>query len=320
MENPAIHPTPPDLPGLTWQAITLADLDALATLAGKCEQVDGGLALLNEPVNLRERYFPDAPGSGIGAFDTDGQLVACAKVHLVSNSGTERGVILGLVQPEWRNKGLGTFLIRWSQAQAQSLFTAGAENRVLRIATETLNEPSNRLYRAHGFEPVFEELVMEYDLRLPLPDYPPLPDISFTAWQPELAEQFFQAYHTAFRERPGFPGYSSAEWISDYNENENFKPEWSFLARAGSLPVGFVTASHELPGGYIIQIGVIPEQRRRGLASALMVESMRPMKESGASAVQLCVNLNNPGAEQTYASLGFVTAGRRARYERTAEP
>jgi ribosomal protein S18 acetylase RimI-like enzyme len=204
--------------------------------------------------------------------------------------------------------------------QAQALFTAAsADQRLLRIATESLAESARRLYGVHGFKMVDEALVMQRDLRLPLPDRPMPPGVSFTTWQTALADQFFQAYEAAFRERPGFPGYTATEWITNLNENENFKQEWSLLARVGDLPVGFLNASADRPGGYVVQVGVIPGQRRRGLASALIVETMRRMQAAGVSAAQLEVYINNPGAIQTYVALGFVTVGRRAKYERIAE-
>lgn len=319
MENSTINPAAPLLPGLTWRSITHEDLGALVELAEDCHLADGGLDLLNEPNNLWERYFPDAPGRAIGAFLSENKLAACTTVHLVRQSDVQRAIITGQVRPEWRNQGLGSYLMRWSQAQAQTLFTAaGAGKRLLRVATESLTEPAIHLYRAHGFESVFEELVMQRDLRQLLPEQPLPADVSLTTWKPELADQFFQAYTAAFRDRPGFPGTPAAEWISDLTENETFKPEWSLLARVGELPVGFINADAERPGGYVQQIGVIPGQRRRGLASALLVETMRRMQADGVSAAQLVVNINNPGAIQTYAGLGFVKAGRRARFEQTS--
>ena len=65
MRNSIIDPAPPSLSGLAWRAITRDDLGALVKLADACELVDGGLALMNEPGNLKDRYFPDAPGSGM---------------------------------------------------------------------------------------------------------------------------------------------------------------------------------------------------------------------------------------------------------------
>jgi ribosomal protein S18 acetylase RimI-like enzyme len=91
------------------------------------------------------------------------------------------------------------------------------------------------------------------------------------------------------------------------------------LARAGDVPAGFLTAATNPPYGFVVQIGVIPTQRRRGLGSALMVETMRRMRVAGATATQLTVHVNNPGAIQTYAELGFATVGHRARYERIAQ-
>jgi len=320
MENPTIQPAPLLYPGLTWRIITRADLAALVELALECQRVDGGLALLNEPGTLRERYFPDEPFIGWAAFAPNGRLAACASVRILHQSDAPRARITGQVRPEWRSQGLGTALMRWSLAQAQALLRAAAvEKGLLQIATEALTAPADHLYRAFGFEPVFEELVMQRDLGLALPERPLPEDVTLTSWQPALAEQFFQAYENAFRDRPGFPGYSAGQWIADTLENECHKPEWSLLARTGDgLPVGFLSASAEAPGGYVVQVGVIPAQRRRGLASALMVEALRRMQVDGKSAVQLAVNLNNPGAIQTYLALGFVSAGRRARYERTS--
>jgi ribosomal protein S18 acetylase RimI-like enzyme len=161
-----------------------------------------------------------------------------------------------------------------------------------------------------------EEKVMRCDLVNQLPVRPFPPEITLTTWQPDVADQFFQAYHAAFRERPGFPGYSAEEWITDKNEDENLVPGWTILARIGDQPVGFLTAGSEHPGGFISQVGVIPEQRRRGICSALICESMRRMKFDGDKQVQLAVHINNPGAFKAYAGLGFVTTGRRARYVR----
>jgi ribosomal protein S18 acetylase RimI-like enzyme len=43
------------------------------------------------------------------------------------------------------------------------------------------------------------------------------------------------------------------------------------------------------------------------------------MQAAGAVTARLEVHVNNPGAIQAYTDLGFVTIGRRARYERIVE-
>lgn len=320
MKNSIIKPTPPSLAAWIWRPITGNDLAALVALAGECHPSDGGLAFMNEPGNLKSRYFREAAGAAIGAFAANGQLVACTAVHLEREAGAERAIIVGQVRPEQRSRGIGTYLMRWSQVQAKALFTTDTvDKRLLQVVTESLNDSASRLYQAHGFDPVMEELVMRRDLQLLLPDRPLPPEVTVTSWQPAVAKQFFQAYQASFRERPGFPGWSAAEWIGRRIDDENARPEWSLLARVNEEPVGFLTAGSEHPGGFVVQIGVIPEQRRRGLGSALMVETMGRMRAAGEARIQLTVNVNNPGAIQSYAKLGFETVGRRARYERIAE-
>ena len=87
------------------------------------------------------------------------------------------------------------------------------------------------------------------------------------------------------------------------------------IARSGACDVEQVA----LGAIDLLQVGVIPAQRRRGLASALIVETLRRMRADGEGSADIAVHLNNPGAIQTYLGLGFETLGRRAKYERPAE-
>lgn len=323
MKDSTPDPTPPTMAGLSWRPLRAEDLPALTDLARTCRQLDGGLTFMAEAGYLQERFFPGETGKSIAAFTPDERMAACSVVSIGGDPGKPLVKMTGLVQPELRGQGIGAYLLRWGLAQAHGLLAGAAESRVvLQISSEGLSEPAHRLFLAQGFHPVFEELVMQYDLRQPVPDRPLPPGVTVANWRPELAEQFFEAYQAAFRERPGFPGWSAAEWIGYVTENDH-RPEWTLLASAGGAPAGFVVGNADLttdpPGGYVWQIGVIPEQRRRGLASALLLATMRQMQESGAASVQLTVNSNNPGAIQAYSALGFQTTGRRARYERVSE-
>ena len=321
MENSTINPTSPHLAGFIWRPITRDDLAALLDLTHICYLADGGLHFLFEPDEITSQYFPDAPGATIGAFTADERLIACNTVHTRGDSGKQQATIVGLVRPDLRGRGIGTYLMHWSQVQAESLLAdPPTHQRPLQIRTESLTETADRLYCTHGFAPVREDLVMRRDLDQPLPEQLLPPEVVLTSWQPNLAEQFFQAYEVAFRERPGFPGLTSVEWIENWTiDNDPFRPEWSLLARADHVPAGFLLASANPPHGFIMQMGVVPTQRRRGLASGLMAETMRRMQANGAASIQLVVNSNNPGAIKAYIELGFATIGRRARYEQIME-
>jgi ribosomal protein S18 acetylase RimI-like enzyme len=166
---------------------------------------------------------------------------------------------------------------------------------------------------------------MRRDLRQPLPvTGHPLPEgVTLATWGPETAGQFFQAYQAAFRGNPGFPNPSAQEWIDGVNGND-LMTEWTLLGQEGDQPLGFVIGSlgdltANPPDGFLVQIGVVPEARRRGLASALIVEALRRIQATGAPSADLQVYPDNPAAVETYTRLGFVTIARRVRYERPAE-
>lgn len=303
---------------LNWRAITLDDLPALVKLADECDALDGGLDFVNEPQSLKERVFPTPHlAASLGAFSPDGQLAAVTTINLTGDEKEMRAVIIGQVKPAYRRQGLGKHLMQWSETQAQILFSAHrSAKQILRIATESLTEHAHHLYTAHGFQCIYEALVMRRDLRTPLPNCPFPAGITHTNWRRELGEQFFQAYQAAFRERPGFPNPTAEDWLTDYFENENINSEWSLLALAGDTPAGFIFGSVERPGSYIVQIGVVPPHRQRGLGAALMVESLKRMQTAGITVAQLEVNTNNPTASKLYEQLGFTTIGRRAKYER----
>ena len=106
MEGPGNNPPPPDLEGLTWRLITRDDLPVLVELASACHLADGGLGFMFEPDNLKDQYFPDAPGTAIGAFASNGHLVASAAVYASGEPDVQRVIIVGHVQPDLRGRGI----------------------------------------------------------------------------------------------------------------------------------------------------------------------------------------------------------------------
>src|SRR4029078_4497241 len=70
-EHVTFNPPPPNLPGLIWRPISRDYLAALVDVARACLRVDGGLPFLFVPEAVQDRFFPDTPGAGIGAFDPD---------------------------------------------------------------------------------------------------------------------------------------------------------------------------------------------------------------------------------------------------------
>jgi mycothiol synthase len=132
-----------------------------------------------------------------------------------------------------------------------------------------------------------------------------------TAWSAQTAPRFHRVYDAAFRERPGFPGWPAEQWIADTADDDEFRSDWSLLATVPGLgDAGFVTAAV----GWIVQVGVVPAARGRGIGSALVVEALRRMRAGGSGHAWLDVNVDNP-AVRLYRRLGFEHRGRRARFQ-----
>jgi mycothiol synthase len=303
---------PPSDTDYSWRALEESDLAAIGALTQACLAADGGLPQAAAADFVRSRYLGGPPAATLAGFDRDGRLVACAAVQLVDHPAEYRARIAGQVHPVARRRGIGTFLLRWCIAQARVLLESCQHDRphTIFVATESLSPAADRLYTEHGLVAEFGETVMRRDLGLPLPAVAVPPEIALATWAPERAELFFRAYDASFRDRPGFAGWSAAEWIDWIAGDDDFLPDRSLVALRAEQPVGFIACAE----GWIVPVGVRPADRGRGLATALIVEALRRFHAAGTGAVLLDVNVNNPQAERVYARLGFEPIGRRARY------
>jgi len=212
---------------------------------------------------------------------------------------------VGMVDPVWRGRGLGGQLLDWALTQAGDV--------PVRIETETLTPAADALMRDRGLRRTFAEDVMRFDLAQEPPTVRLPADVTLTEWSSELGERFFGVYEAAFRERPGFPGWSAGQWIEWISDDEDFAPEWTLLATREGTDLGFVASAR---GAWIVQVGTTPGARGTGIGAALTAEALRRMRAGGESEALLDVNVDNPGAARVYERLGFARIGRRARYER----
>lgn len=273
----------------------------LITLARRCLELDGGLPLAADPGFLRRRWA--APGTvTVQARDHEGTLVAAGAVR--PGSAGDGATFAGMVDPAARERGLGSHLLSWGLAEG------GRHVGPVTVETESLAAGAEALFAARGLRQVFAEDVMRIDLTAGAPDRGWPEGTILTGWAEETAGRFHAVYDAAFRERPGFPGSTAEEWIADVVEDDEFRPSWSVLATVPGLgDAGFVTASVD----WIVQVGVVPAARGRGIGGALVAEGLRRMRADGGTHAWLDVNVDNP-AVRLYRELGFEHRGRRARY------
>ncbi len=284
-----------------WRPLVEGDLPSLVELARRTLAADGGLPLAADEPFVRRRFIDDVTAStaafaGVGNVD----LAAAAAVRPIGSVAA----VVGMVDPTCRGRGFGGEILDWA------LEAAG--DSPVRIETESLTSEADALFRSRGLAQTFAEDIMRFDLADEPPAVVPPADVRLTEWTDSIAARFFAVYTEAFRDRPGFPGWSAQQWIEWISTDEDFAPDWTLLATRDGRDVGFVASAR---GAWIVQVGTVPSARGTGIGAALTAEALRRMRAGGETAALLDVNLNNPGATRVYARLGFARIGRRARYE-----
>ena len=78
--------------------------------------------------------------------------------------------------------------------------------------------------------------------------------------------------------------------------------------------LGYIIAHHAVDEAEILNLGVGPEERRRGIGRALVEAMLVALREHGITAVFLEVRESNASAIALYQKLGFSEVGRRPNY------
>jgi len=202
----------------------------------------------------------------------------------------------------------------WIDAVLDGIAAGGTS--VVQAVSEVLTDGEVRRWTEAGYELAFEELAMELppDAERALGPTRWPPGARIIEWGPEAAAAAFEVYSAAFRERPGFPGWSQAEWTDRFAGDDDFVPEASLCAVVDDAPAAYVVCT----AGWIDQIGVVPAHRRIGLARALVTEAVLRlrMRGLGTTPVRLHVNVDNPAGLAAWQALGWRVVGRRGRFER----
>jgi GNAT superfamily N-acetyltransferase len=144
-----------------------------------------------------------------------------------------------------------------------------------------------------------------------LPRYPP-PTLRFERYRPaldaDLAATLERSYDGTL-DCPELDGVRTMdEIIAGHRGQGKFHPDFWWLAYDGAMPIG-VALFVEMPDATtweLAYLGIVPEQRRRGLARALLIHALHALSAQPATAVALSVDARNGPAQRLYQSLGFV--------------
>lgn len=84
-------------------------------------------------------------------------------------------------------------------------------------------------------------------------------------------------------------------------------------------PSGYISFRHGGGEAELMRLAVAPDERRRGLARALVERGLERLRREKIQSCHLEVRMDNASAIACYRSLGFERSGRRRSYYRDGE-
>ena len=289
--------TTPSLPdGLTTRPLEKSDAHAVFVLMAAQQQQDIGEVAIEEADIVSDWARPshDLGARSVGVWDGD-TLVAYAELMGADRADTA-------VLPSHRGRGIGTWLARWLQDLGRRIGSSVVGMPVPQ------GSPGDRLLEDLGFRVRWTSWVLKlpegasipdrslpagYVIRTAGPDdlraaHAVLED-AFLEWSVRDREPF-EDFDAATRGRPGFEPWNLRVAVDDAGE---------------VVGVSLVLVSDNGTTGYVDRLAVRRDQRNRGLAQALLVDSFAQARAHGTTTSELSTD-SRTGALGLYERVGMV--------------
>jgi len=261
--------------------------------------------------------------------EVDGRLIARSTVERMVRDDTPMYKVEGEVHPDYRRRGIGTWLFDWSVARAKA--RAAVEDPGVHVKLTSWTEDASlgnvALLNRAGFQPVRSFYLMHRTLVDEIPDAP-LPDgLEIRPVVDGHRRAILEAENEAFRDHWGHREMTETTYTATFARPELDTNLW-VVAWDGDQIAGVVQnwiwpTENERLGvkrGWLEHISVRRPWRRRGLARAITAASLIRLREAGMEDGILGVDSENAnGALGLYEGLGFEQVSRAAAYRRDLE-
>jgi mycothiol synthase len=315
-------PDAPAILGLAFRTFDpTRDFEAYADLLREANMADG-VDYIPAADDLRVEFSHGSefdPRRDIALAEIDGVLVAAASTAVRTRDGIGVHEVEGWVRPAWRRRGLGRALLNWTERRAAEVARVDGRppQRALSSWPDEDQVGATALYGSAGYEIVRYGFMMVRDLAEPIPDLGLPPGLEVRPVVQSDHRRIWDADDEAFRDHWNRAERTESDFEAWYAnpgiDTSLWRVAWDGDEVAGSVMTFVWPTENEALGvsrGWLEHISVRRAWRRRGLASALIADALRALRDAGLQEAALGVDAENvSGALRVYEAIGF----RRAR-------
>jgi mycothiol synthase len=255
------------------------------------------------------------PALDIVVAEIDGRIVGGAETHLEVRDGIAVHQQEGWVRPAFRRRGIGRALLEHAEQRGRDVAAdwPGDEPHAFNAWANDTETDAIGLLEASGYDRVRYGFMMVRSLSDPIADAPLPKGLEIRPVREEDHRRIWDADCEAFLDHWG--SYQRTEedresWFGTPElDTTLWKVAWAGDEVAGSVMSFIFDEENERLGvrrGWLEHISVRRPWRRRGVASALIVESLHVLRERGMEEAALGVDAENlSGALRLYESHGF---------------
>ena len=272
------------------------------------------------------------PARDVVLAEVDGRVVGVSRADWIdATDGVREYKARGAVDPAYRRRGIGTALLRTSEAHLRA--TAAGHDietpKVLGTWTNDQTPGAGTLAQHEAYTAVRWFFGMERPgLQDDLPPIPALPDgIEVRPVTRDHARAIWNADHDAFQDHWGGWDKSDASFHR-WADGPEWQPDIFVIAWDGEEVAAAVLnviypEENEALGikrGWLESVFTRRPWRNRGLAKALIARSLHLLAERGLEIAALGVDADNPsGALRLYESFGFAVFDRGTAWRKPLE-
>ena len=281
-------------PGFRSRPLTPDDAERVLELMVASETHDAGEAAidLEDIVSDWQRPSFDLATQSVGVVSGD-ELVAYAEVA----NGRYADAT---VPPEWRGRGIGTWLAAWTRSEARRQGGSLVGMPVPR------GSDGDRLLESLGYHVAWTSWVLELPPGAAIEPQPLPQGYAVRASVPGEERAAYQVIEDAFNEWPDRTPTAYDDWAAGVVRRPGFDPSHLRVVTdpAGEIVgVGFVILSRD--SGYVMSLAVRRDQRGRGLARALLVDCFALSRGAGMARAELSTD-SRTGALGLYERVGMA--------------